>query len=339
MRKPGLRRVLALSAVVATLLLSAAAAPAATPLLRAGEGPEGKALYLWDVNQSWPDGEEADARLDQPVRIWRTAVPLAEVFSQVRQQTGVEVRCWPPGDQNERIRVNLYLNQRQPPSLRELMAQLAWVVDSSFACSEGENKAYYLLSTTLGKGLAQDPQAMARAWRTEKVEQRKRAVVQLRAKLEEYRAAFVLTREEAISRYQESDPGVLVHLLEPSRRAMVQFLLTLSPEQLARLAEAELGMPLRGGDLSPASQALLAVVFHMSAADIARATVYLELLDDGLGLSTWAPAGDGSPDDRYAPEFWASVQQVLSPADEVALRRELGEDISAEQEQGLVDQI
>ncbi len=339
MCKPRPHRVVAFGALAAALLLSATVGLAATPLLRAGEGPEGKALYFWDVNRSWPGREQADARLDRPVRMWRTAIPLSEAFAQVREQTGAAVRCWPPGDQNERIRVNLYLNEQPPPSLRELMAQLAWVVDSSFACTEGEGRAYYLLSTTLGEGLAKDPQAMQQAWRAEQAEQRKRALAHVRAKLDEYRAALGLTREEAISRYQESDPGVLVHLLEPSRRALVQFLETLSPEQLDRLPEAELGIPLRGESLPPASQALLAALLHTSTADIARATIYLELFGDGLGLSTWVPAADGSPDHRHSPEFSANVQQVLSPADEVALRRELGEQISGEQEQELVDQI
>jgi hypothetical protein len=160
-------------------------------------------------------------------------MPLRDVFAGLKEQTGVEVGFWPPGDMNERICVTLYLNPEQPPTLRELMAQLSWVMDCAFALSQGDEPRYWLLSTSIGQGVAERLEAEVR----EEGEQRRVRMVQQRAgklaefagRLDECREALRLSREELIGRYKGVDDSLLLAMLDPARRAQVRFVLS-SPE-------------------------------------------------------------------------------------------------------------
>ena len=64
----------------------------------------------WHPSESWPGGKQFDPRLDQSVSFWGAGIPLKDVFAGVKEQTGVEIGFFPPGDANERICVTLYLN-------------------------------------------------------------------------------------------------------------------------------------------------------------------------------------------------------------------------------------
>ena len=148
------------TALLALLVLSLVIAPRA----RAGaapappaitETPDGRPLYQWNPSESWPGGSQYDPRLDEPVGFWRAGLALSEVFRSVAEQTGAKLDFWPPGDENARVRVNLYLNREDPPTLRALMAQLAWVTDCVFAyagaAEGGPGPRYYLLATSIGR--------------------------------------------------------------------------------------------------------------------------------------------------------------------------------------------
>ncbi len=246
MWKPHPHPVIAFCTPAVALLLSATAGPAATPLLRAGEGPEGKALYFWDVNQSWPGREQADARLDQPVRAWYAAIPVAALLASLEQQTGVHLACWPAGDDSERICVTVYLNPEQPPSLRDVMAQLSWVLDCSFACtSDGAPRTYYLLRSSLGDGvlkrLAKVAQQAREAVLAEGERLRRQTPGLVRAKLEEYRQALSVPPDELAKQHptrlsfgaENADEGyLLLNMVDPAQRAATQFVLSLSPADL-----------------------------------------------------------------------------------------------------------
>ena len=91
----------------------------------------------WAPSESWEGGRQYDPRLEKTVRFWGAGMPLRDVFAGVKEQTGVEIGFWPAGDVNERVCVNLYLNPEKPPTLRELMAQLGWVMDCGFSVFEG----------------------------------------------------------------------------------------------------------------------------------------------------------------------------------------------------------
>jgi hypothetical protein len=172
-------------------------------------------LAQWLPEESWPGKAQHDPRLDRTVRFWGAGIPLKDVFASVEEQTGVEIGFWPPGDDNERICVNLYLDPDRPPTLRELMAQLSWVVDCGFACSDGaETKTYALLSTSIGAGA-------------------------LLERLKALRDALELPVDELIGRYRGVDDLLLLAALDPARRAVAQFLLTLSDDDLAELAHGK----------------------------------------------------------------------------------------------------
>ncbi len=64
-----------IAGTVAGLLIPTPVVAAATPLLPADRGPGGQALYVWEVNQSWPGEDQYDARLDTPVQLWVAGTP------------------------------------------------------------------------------------------------------------------------------------------------------------------------------------------------------------------------------------------------------------------------
>jgi len=231
--RPG--ALLAVLAVAATVIPLARvhAFPAPT---RLGEGPGGRTLYHWNPSESRPGGAQHDPRLEQPVRFFGAGLALSDVFSSLEEETGVKLDFWPPGDQNARVRVNLYLNREEPPKLRELMAQLMWVTDCTFAYAEptaGEKgPTYYLLRTSIAEGVPRAPAVLER--RAEEragsagprssprdFETRKLVV---RENVEELRQALALSREELIARYRGVNDYLLFILTNPRWRAGAEYL-------------------------------------------------------------------------------------------------------------------
>ena len=196
--------VLLVGLVVAALTAAQGAAPA---------------LVQWSPGESYAGGKQADSRLGKPVSFWRAGVSLEEVFQGVAQQTGVTVGFYPEDGENRAIRVHLFLNPKQPPTLREVMVQLSWVVDCPFAYEgEPEKQVYYLLGTSIGRGAAAALQARDRQKHQETAEMSRTLI----AKLTELGDALKLPREEAIRRYQGQDDRMLLDLLDEPHRAATQ---------------------------------------------------------------------------------------------------------------------
>ncbi len=214
----------------------------------------------WLPGESYADGPTFDPRLDRPVRFWGAGLSLRDVFAEVRQQTGVEVGFWPPGGANERVRVNLYLSPEDPPTLRALMSQLWWATDCAFGYRAGADETapyrYYLLSTSIAGGaqarLEQEWQ-QAMAGLREEWETRAPSRDDVAARLADHGRALLLTRDELIDRYYGVDDRLLANMLDPGRRATVDFVLGLGGESIGALLEGE-RLTLDWRDLSRAQQ-------------------------------------------------------------------------------------
>jgi len=174
-------------------------------------------MALWAASESWAGGTQHDERLGQTVQFWGAGIPLGEVFAGIQEQTGVEIGFWPAGDVNERVCVNLYLNPDDPPTLRELMAQLSWATDCLFGYSvEGGEAKYCLHKTTLGEEMV--AAALEAPERERQLEQQ--TLDREPARREALSEALSLSREEAIERYHGKNDLLLFAVLDPTRRAM-----------------------------------------------------------------------------------------------------------------------
>ena len=350
------RRVVAVGVLTLAVLLAplarvrAFAAPGggAAELVSADRGPGGEALYLWQVSQSWSGDAQSDSRLDAPVTMWQAGISLPEVFAQVEQQTRVKIGFWPADDQNRRVRVHLFLNPRQPPTLRDVMAQLEWVVDCQFSFAEGGGeKVYYLMGTTLGRGAP----AAIKARQEQAAQQVVQQQQTLNRKLGELKEALSLSREDAIARYQGVDDRMLLGLLDRRRRGAALIVVNRVLPMLEQVPVGPDGGAYGGGmaDFTPEERAAMRdafgvpaeqfgdpkVVFCAQAGADGRVTLKCPITryaDGNVG-----PAGD------YAAEEYEVLDlrpgAALEPEEEVALRRALGETITPEQEkQYLADQ-
>lgn len=131
-------------------LLLVALMLASFPVVSWCDTPPRDALQPWNPSLSSQGQPGYDARLDEPVKFWQPGITLAEVFASIRQQTGVTLGFFPADDENQRVRVHLFLNPGEPPSLRSLLVQLAWVTDCSFSEAEQDGQiAYYLMATSI----------------------------------------------------------------------------------------------------------------------------------------------------------------------------------------------
>ncbi len=310
-----------------------------------GKAPDGRPLHFWNPSESWPGGSQFDARLDATVAFWRAAMPLPQVFGSVREQTGVQIGFFPPGDANERVRVTLYLNPHDPPSLRELMTQLSWVTACSFAlASEDEGEpAYFLLSTSIAGGAQENLEARVDAiWKAREGRWR-----EIGSKLDEYRQALELSREESVERYHGKDDLLLVNLLDPERRAATEFMC-----RHATAVERPEMPGEGGGELMGFGQTVPSAAF--TEEDIAGLRVAFGLpesvlRDPGFGVDLHVEAV-GRLRVNVGPEYTEQAPEpeeghlgpyvladltddfTLSAQDQVALRRALGEDIPPEEE-------
>ncbi len=229
----------ALSIWSAVILMATLSSPA--PAATATPAPGGIApdMVPWVAGESYGDGTQSDPRLDQPVALWGAGIPLKEAFASLREQAGVELTFWPPGDENERICVNLYLDPNRAPSLRELMVQLSWVTECTFGLSEVDGeKQYALLATSMKHGavarMLREQEQNVGAYRQRVVDDRRRRATK---RVEQLREALTLSRKELISRYRGQDDLLLLAMLDPPRRALVEFALSLLEDDLWGVVE------------------------------------------------------------------------------------------------------
>ncbi|MFB3881979.1 MAG: hypothetical protein ACE149_12000 [Armatimonadota bacterium] len=283
--------------VTAALLLTAGVATAAVV------GPESPPppFEQWLPGESYRGGKQYDPRLDQPVRFWVAGIPLKRVFESIREQTGVGIGFWPPGDMNERVCVTLYLNPDQPPSLREVMAQLAWVIRSGFSFVRAQEPRYELLGVSAPKGFADRAreERMARRMRVERPERERQGMEGrrlFRERLGEFAALASLSREEVMRRLLGKDDLMALALLDPHRRALGQFALALSEEEMELLVS--------GGQLERGWEEWTEEQRHWLKAATRTAE----------GLDVWADAGEGVPGegpgdwvDRARPRVMVSL--------------------------------
>ena len=244
-----------LAAAAWTAAALVAAGPAAMP------NDAAPALVQWLPQESYEGGKQYDARLDLPVRFWRAGLSLAEAFASIRDQTGVEIAFYPRGDENERVRVNLYLNPERPPTLRDLLAQLMWVVDCAFSvyrADDGE-PVYYLMSTSIADGaearlariLEEAQRRQNEEWERDLYQRREKAL----AKLDELRSAMGLSTKELVERYRGVDDWALLALLDPDRRRQLEFVFDLPEQEYARLCHG--GLIRKWEDWTPEQRARL----------------------------------------------------------------------------------
>ena len=318
-------------------------------MLPSGEGPGGQALYAWDPSQSWPGGAQHDSRLDQLVSFWRAGLSLAEVFSAIEQQAGLKLGFWPEGNENRRVRVNLFLRQDRPPTLRELMVQLMWVTDCPFASAgDGESRAYYLLSTTLGQGLENASEEAARADREYWQEWRRRNQEEMLSRITVYAQALALSPDDLIAQYQGKDDYLLYNLLDPRRRAAVQYFCDLPQETRLALAREELVIRRDPGEFSPEERQLLEQAAGFQESWLKEGKVQFRIRSDGImsyiGALIHRPGmpeeGDNAWDGIGMGQAWGwSADGRPTPREEVALRRLLGQQVTADQEKMLIEQL
>jgi len=311
------------------------------------------ALAQWLPSESYPGGKQSDPRLGQPVRLWGAGVPLLkQVFQSIHEQTGVQIGFWPPGDMNERVCVNLYLNPDKPPSLRELMAQLAWVTDCAFAWSKADVGCHYaLLSTSMGDGAIE--RLLDEADRVQK--ERNRAQLEIQQELRDrtierigdLRQALRVPRDQLITRYKGKDDLLLLAMFDPARRAASEFLTTLDEGDLAKIQPGET-LERDWRDWTPEQRTLLREAMQPSIAhwrlggasedwhDWGRleqrlSTVGVEFFSGALGGGVAVPTGPGSGRIIGVPFPQLVVDNSIDGLDEsylesqAALRRALGE--------------
>ena len=79
---------------------------------------------IWSAGQSYQGDPQYDPRLEKPVKMWEAGIEVAAVFAEIEKQTGVKVTCSSPEDENARIPLNIFLNEKKPPTLRDFLVQV-----------------------------------------------------------------------------------------------------------------------------------------------------------------------------------------------------------------------
>jgi beta-lactamase regulating signal transducer with metallopeptidase domain len=349
-RSRATRRVVAAAALCALALLVPLSQLQALPgAVLMGTTADGESLYEWSPGESYPNRAQADPRLDQAVTVWRAGVSLADLFVEISEQTGVSIGFWPPDDQNTRVRLHLFLNSGEPPTLRDLMAQLMWVTDCSFGYTgRGRDMRYYLLSTTIGQG-AQAALEAREARSKKDCEDRLQA---LRDGLREVEEALELSPEEAIDRYLGEEDALLLTTLDPARRAAAQIVCRHLPRLLETIRfdpalppghSQSFGTTVNLAPLSQEEREAAATAFPEYDVDYDDPRAFCILSVDGLPRVQLAPPRYGDTPVESWPGYETNVTVIdpssdirSRPEDEVALRRALGETISPAQEEAYV---
>ncbi len=336
-------------------LLLVALMLASFPVVSWCDTPPRDALQPWNPSLSSQGQPGYDARLDEPVKFWQPGITLAEVFASIRQQTGVTLGFFPADDENQRVRVHLFLNPGEPPSLRSLLVQLAWVTDCSFSEAEQDGQiAYYLMATSIARGADEGLKAREVQAHTE-VAQTQRAVLD---KLAELREALELPREEAIARYQGKDDRMLLGLLDPPHRAAAQIAVlrllpwvgTLQMEPDEPPIYRGYGLGYTAGAMTPEEQAAWVTAFGIDPNGMefqndkvcfgagVMSAGSAEVSCPTLLTATGGVENAGVyPTDRYTV-LDLGREAALAPEEQITLRRELGEQISQADEKTFVDQ-
>lgn len=289
---------------------------------------------LWQAVQSYPDGRQHDPRLDRPVRLWSGSITLAEAFATVEEQTGVRIDFWPPGDPNERVRITAYLNPDTPPALRDLMAQIGWVTDCSFAVQMGSDNApaYHLLGTSIGRGVVERIEAEKKAWLRAEEEAKAESRHMVAEGLKEYCESLSLPPEEAVSRYAGKDDMLLLCLTHPAYRATTNLACSLSDDDLGALFRGDF-LCRAWEDWTPEQREYLTVAlgFEDSWLEKGPLKVWVAGPDHGyLKIHPWIettdefPGGNGGTFRRTALLRGVDMNAVET----VALRRAMGEQMS-----------
>jgi hypothetical protein len=297
-------------------------------------------LTMWEPSESYEGRAQADARLDRPVQLWRPGMPLREVLQELSQQTGVGFGFWPADAEEGRVCTTLYLNPQQPPSLRSVMAQLSWVTGCGFAYpqGQGEDRTYYLLGSSAGQGVAEkleaDSQALREQFRGQWEERREADRKAAAAALEESRRALALSRNELINRYRGSNDALLLNLLDPQRRAAVTLIAGLPRADLDELFSGSGMVSRQWSEWSPAQQAALTQALGLEGRLPQEGEVYVSVGADWGGSVVAFVRSD------RRPRFLGRIGGLLSTGnvrgdEEVALRRQLGEIRTPQQEQAL----
>ncbi len=301
-------------------------------------GPEGVTLSLWQPSQSYPGGTQADPRLDQPVQFWRAGLTLAEVFASVEEQTAVRISFWPPDDQNTRVRVNLYLNPRKPPSLRELMAQLQWVTDCPFSYhrpSESAEPVYELLRTSIGDGVIErlEAEQHAASYAREDAAAQKRRLVADR--LDDYRTALSLAPKDVIARYSGRDDMLLLCLLDPSYRAATQLVCSLSTDDLASLFDGrQICRAWEDWTAEQRDYLSMALGFEKSWLDKGPLKIWVAGPDYGyLQIHPWIETTDEFPGPHGGTFRRTALVsgEEMNATEKITLRRALGEQLDEDE--------
>jgi hypothetical protein len=260
----------------------------------------------WLPQQSWPGGRQYDPRLGHTAKFWGTGVPAADLFADLAKQTGVALGFLPPDDDNARICLNVYLNPKEPPTLRDLLVQIGWVMDCAWAVEgEGEGRRYVLLHTNLGEGaLAQRRRAQRErdwAWNQEEAEIQRQLQLRALARLRELAGDLDLSRGEAVRRYRGVDDQKLIVLLDPVRRSFAHFVLA-SPEVLARFPHLGGGYEVEWAQLTEEQRRYLRELVTAWAAQMAvqqPGALPQVPWDDPAAVAAWHltvqihPAGEG----------------------------------------------
>ncbi len=313
------------------------------------------AMAPWRPADSYADGAQPDPRLDQPVDFWGAAMALEDVFADAEAQTGVHVGFYPENDENRQLRVHVFLSEDQPPTLRDLLVQLSWVVDCPFSVAdEGGQPVYYLMGTSIGRGASEVLRAREQQKRRE-TEETRQAVL---SKLAELGEALNLPREEAIRRYQGSDDRALLDMLDPRHRAATQIAVMHVPEWLASLkmepapappAVSGYGLGYGASEMFEGEQQQWVTAFGM---DLNGWEFQDSKVCFGVGATTDGEvnvhgpliindAGQVVPSGRYSTDRYTvldlSPRAALKPEEEITLRRALGEQISAPEEKAFLD--
>jgi len=293
----------------------------------------------WLPEESRQGGRQYDARLERTVKFWGTGVPAAEVFASITEQTGVALGFSPPDDDNARICLNLYLNPKDPPMLRDLLAQIGWVMDCAWAEEgEGEARRYVLLHTDIGVGVVARLEEERRAMYDEQTQRAKDIGEALRpqvvARLADLREALKLSREEAIRRHRGTDDLLLLPLLREPDRTAAQILTELAdpvPEALLRgrshawhwselTAEqrAELRLALQAYQEAVAPEGRLpSVVKPADVPDSAPFVVTAEISQDSVSVHIRSLSPDPSPGSEgraYWPYLGVGIKLVEDPS-------------------------
>ena len=333
-----------LPALVVALFLPCRSAAAAA----AQEPP----LIQWNPSESYPWGSQYDPRLERPIAIWRTAIPLSEVFSEIKRQTGVEVALSSLDHSSQdliRLRLNLYLNQKSPPTLRALLVQLSWVLDYGIAyrpAKDGAAARYDLLCAdpappalrALGRAMAassKEQEDRIDGWR------RNRAT-----RFEEFHDAFALSPEELSERYRGLDDALLYDLTDEKQREVVSFLFGL-PAETTQTYLREGRASIKWDSLTPEQKSLLTRAFPPPLCPVSQ--VKLSAVGHGLMVSLErsedTPAPPGADDHGWgmnATGVWVTLmqdQKDVSPDDAVAHARAIGLVTTPEEESAYRQEI